>query len=77
MLILNHWIIGSGAEPVVVLHEWMGDHSSYDPVIPYLNTDQVKWKSYYPTLKIADRCISADFCRAVSFAILTTHHNRS
>jgi pimeloyl-ACP methyl ester carboxylesterase len=28
---------GSGPEPVLVLHDWNGDHSSYAPVMPYLD----------------------------------------
>lgn len=26
-----------------MLHEWLGDHSNYDPVLPYLNTDAYRW----------------------------------
>ncbi|HTP76544.1 MAG TPA: alpha/beta hydrolase [Rhizomicrobium sp.] len=28
---------GSGAEPVLVLHDWNGDHGNYDPILPYLD----------------------------------------
>ncbi len=43
MTILNSSTIGSGIEHVIVLHEWLGDHSNYDPVLPYLNTEKFKW----------------------------------
>lgn len=32
--------IGSGKEKVLVMHNWMGDSKSYDPMLPYLNTDE-------------------------------------
>lgn len=35
--LLGHEIVGSGPEVVVVLHEWLGDHTNYDGVRPYLN----------------------------------------
>ncbi|MEQ1503441.1 MAG: alpha/beta hydrolase [Myxococcota bacterium] len=28
---------GSGAQRVLVLHDWMGDHRNYDPALPYLD----------------------------------------
>jgi pimeloyl-ACP methyl ester carboxylesterase len=28
---------GTGAEDVLALHDWNGDHSNYDPVLPYLD----------------------------------------
>lgn len=31
--------IGSGKEKVLVMHNWMGDSSSYDSMITYLNID--------------------------------------
>lgn len=31
--------IGNGKEKVLVMHHWMGDSSSYDSMLPYLNTD--------------------------------------
>lgn len=37
---LGHQRRGRGAEIVVVLHEWLGDHVNYDPVLPYLNEDR-------------------------------------
>ncbi|MBX9657517.1 MAG: alpha/beta hydrolase [Nitrospiraceae bacterium] len=35
--ILGHTIHGQGIEKVLLLHHWMGDAGSYDPLIPYLN----------------------------------------
>lgn len=40
MEFIAHRLIGSGKEKVLVMHHWMGDSSSYDPMIPYLNTDK-------------------------------------
>lgn len=34
---LGHTLHGSGPEPVLVLHDWNGDHGNYDPVLPYLD----------------------------------------
>lgn len=34
---LGHARHGNGPETVVVLHEWLGDHVNYDPVLPYLS----------------------------------------
>lgn len=28
---------GAGAEHVIVMHDWNGDHTTYDPMIPYLD----------------------------------------
>lgn len=35
--ILGHTVYGSGSQKVIVLHDWMGDSSNYEPVIPYLD----------------------------------------
>jgi pimeloyl-ACP methyl ester carboxylesterase len=37
---LGFVIHGKGPEPVLVMHDWNGDHTSYDPTLPYLDTDQ-------------------------------------
>lgn len=34
---LGHVVVGSGPEPVLVLHEWLGDHTNYDAVLPNLS----------------------------------------
>ncbi len=39
MEFIAHKQIGSGKEKVLVMHHWMGDWTSYDSMIPYLNTD--------------------------------------
>lgn len=38
MIELCHKIIGSGEKKVLFLHELMGDHKNYDPILPYLDT---------------------------------------
>lgn len=37
---LGHKKVGSGPEPVLVLHEWLGDHQNYQDVLPYLSGDK-------------------------------------
>jgi 3-oxoadipate enol-lactonase len=37
--ILGHHIVGDGPQPVIVLHEWLGNHANYDGILPYLDTD--------------------------------------
>lgn len=39
MEIIAHKQMGSGKEKVLVMHSWTGDSTSYDPMLPYLNTD--------------------------------------
>lgn len=39
MEFIAHKQIGSGKEKVLVMHHWLGDWTSYDAMIPYLNTD--------------------------------------
>jgi pimeloyl-ACP methyl ester carboxylesterase len=41
--LLGHKRRGNGSEPVVVLHEWMGDHTNYDLVQPFLPEDTYSW----------------------------------
>ena len=40
---LGYKIYGSGEQPVVMMHEWLGDHSNYDPILPYLNQKDFSW----------------------------------
>lgn len=40
MELIAHKQIGSGKEKVLVMHNWMGDSTSYDSMRPYLNTDE-------------------------------------
>ena len=37
MDLLGHESVGNGPERVIVLHDWMGDHRNYDPMVPYLD----------------------------------------
>ena len=36
-IILGHTLFGRGDEHVLVLHDWNGDHTNYDPMLPYLD----------------------------------------
>lgn len=38
MIILGHKIIGNREKYILVLHELMGDHRNYDPILPYIDT---------------------------------------
>ncbi len=42
-LTLGYSVYGQGAEKVIVLHDWMGDASNYEPVIPYLDPNTFTW----------------------------------
>lgn len=37
--ILGHGVYGQGREKVLVFHDWMGDSSIYEPILPYLDLD--------------------------------------
>jgi 3-oxoadipate enol-lactonase len=37
-VLLGHTIVGTGPSFVVVMHEWLGDCSNYDALLPYLDT---------------------------------------
>ncbi|MBI2810164.1 MAG: alpha/beta hydrolase [Candidatus Melainabacteria bacterium] len=39
MELIAHKQMGSGKEKVLVMHSWTGDMTSYDLMLPYLNTD--------------------------------------
>ena len=38
MTILGHKIVGNGKKNILVLHELMGDHTNFDPILPYIDT---------------------------------------
>lgn len=40
---LNYKKTGNGTKVVIVMHEWMGDHTNYDSTIPYLNNADFTW----------------------------------
>jgi len=35
--------VGSGDEPVVLLNDWFGDHRTYAPALPYMDTDRFRF----------------------------------
>lgn len=37
---LGHISVGHGPQKVIVLHDWYGDHTIYDPLLPYLDRDR-------------------------------------
>lgn len=34
---------GRGAAPVMVLHDWNGDHTTWDPILPHLDGETFTW----------------------------------
>lgn len=40
---LGRETIGDGPARVIVLHDWMGDHRNYDPMVPYLDRAAFTW----------------------------------
>lgn len=40
---LKYRKIGIGNKIVIVLHEWMSDHTNYNPLVPYLNVTDFSW----------------------------------
>ncbi len=41
--ILGHVTLGSGPEPVLVLHEWLGNHNNYALALPYLDLKKFRF----------------------------------
>ncbi|MCR6631278.1 MAG: alpha/beta hydrolase [Magnetospirillum sp.] len=40
---LGHTVVGNGPDTVLVLHEWLGDHTNYDTVLPYLSGQRARY----------------------------------
>ena len=40
MKTVGHKLIGKGKEKVLVMHSWFSDCTSYEPMLPYLNTEK-------------------------------------
>jgi pimeloyl-ACP methyl ester carboxylesterase len=40
---IAHKIVGNGPECVLVMHDWFSDASSYDSMLPYLDTNKFKY----------------------------------
>ncbi len=38
--LIGYKLIGTGTEKVLALHNWFCDSTSYDPVLPYLDTEK-------------------------------------
>lgn len=54
-------ILGSGKEHVIVMHDWFCDSTSYDPVLPYLNTSKYQYNFVDLRGYGKSRAISGDF----------------
>lgn len=42
-MILEHEMYGDGAEKVVIMHDWQGDHRNYDLARPFFDTDRFSY----------------------------------
>ena len=40
---LGYRVYGTGHEIAVVLHEWLGDHTNWDSVLPFLDPDRARY----------------------------------
>lgn len=40
---IGHVVIGDGPHPVLVLHDWNGDHTTWAPTFPYLDRATFTW----------------------------------
>lgn len=52
---------GHGSQKVLVLHDWFSDHTSYEPLQPYLNTEDFQYafvdlRGYGTSLKMTGVC---------------------
>lgn len=42
-MMLGHRIYGSGSEPVIVMHDWLGDHMNYASTLPFWDRSNFTW----------------------------------
>ena len=40
---IRYALHGSGPQRVLVMHDWNGDHTNYDPILPYLNCTEFSY----------------------------------
>lgn len=40
---INYKKLGTGTKTVIIMHEWMGDHTNYNATMPYLDTKNYTW----------------------------------
>lgn len=40
---LGYELLGSGLHKVLILHDWLGSHDNWDPLLPYLDTDTFEY----------------------------------
>ncbi len=40
---LGYEILGSGDQKVIILHDWLGCHDNYDPMLNYMDTDTFQY----------------------------------
>ena len=67
---LGHLLLGSGARTAIVLHEWLGDASNYEPLHPYLDLAARRYcfadlRGYGRSLDLAGEYSLAEACADV------------
>lgn len=67
---VGYALLGEGPEKVVVLHDWLGDRTNYEPVHPYLDTDAFQFafvdlRGYGDSMDIPGRFTSDEAARDV------------
>ena len=71
---VEYAVLGEGPEKVLVLHDWLGDRTNYEPVHPYLDTDAFQFafvdlRGYGESMDIPGRFTSDEAARdAISVA---------
>ena len=40
---INYKKLGTGTKTVIIMHEWMGDHTNYNATMPYLDIKNYTW----------------------------------
>lgn len=71
---VEYAVLGEGPEKVLVLHDWLGDRTNYEPVHPYLDTDTFQFafvdlRGYGESMEIPGRFTSDEAARdAISVA---------
>lgn len=65
MQTLAHEIIGSGPEKVIVIGGWLGDHSVFQPIYPWLDRERFTYcfadpRGYGGSRSIAGECTNAE-----------------
>ncbi|WP_072680838.1 alpha/beta fold hydrolase [Arcobacter sp. LA11] len=78
---LNYKKIGNGSQTVIIMHEWMGDHTNYDATVPYLDTEKhtfifVDFRGYGLSKDIEGKFDLFEACNDIKNLILKLRLNK-